>query len=97
MNIEDMFEVGTIMESEEREGSSTALSGDDCEITGKQLNKRKIILHMKRAADGFEGNVFVKLKDEFEKEFAVSKKLLASKNVVGLTLNQFKKFSIDEL
>lgn len=97
MNIKDMFEVGEIMESEEKDTKIKILDGDDCEITGKALNKNKIILHMKRLSDGSEGNVFVRLKDEFSDQFPISKKLLASKKVVGITLNQFKEFDVEEL
>ncbi len=95
MNIQDMFEVGEIMEWEDK--TTKDLTGDDCEITGKALNKNKVILHMKRLADGCEGNVFVRLKEEFSKEFPISKKLLGSKKVIGLTLNQFKSFNIEGL
>ena len=52
---------------------------------------------MQRESDGSEGNVFVRLKDEHEKEFPTSKKLLASKKIVGLSLNEFKNFEIEEL
>jgi hypothetical protein len=41
--------------------------------------------------------VFVYLKDEFQDQFAVSKKLFASKKVTGLTLGQFKNFNVEEL
>lgn len=97
MNIKDMFEVGEIMEWEDKSKSIKVLDGDDCVITGKMLNKQKIILHMKRLADGSEGNVFVRLKDQFHDQFAVSKKLLACKKVVGLSLNEFKNFNVEEL
>ena len=97
MNISEMFDVGEIMEWEDKAKSIKVLDGDDCEITGKALNKNKIILHMKRTVDDSEGNVFVKLKEEFHDQFQTSKKLLASKQVVGLTLNQFKKFNVEEL
>ncbi len=95
--IKDMFDVGEIMEWEDKSKAIKVLDGDDCEITGKALNKNKIILHMKRMTDDSEGNVFVKLKEEFHDQFPVSKKLLGSKSVVGLSLNQFKEFSIDKL
>ena len=52
---------------------------------------------MKREVDGSEGNVFVYLKDEFKDKFSVSKQLFASRKVIGLTLGQFKKFSVEEL
>src|SRR5258708_40201403 len=97
MNIQDMFDVGEIMEMDDKAKSIKVLDGDDCEITGKALNKNKIILHMKRSNDNSEGNVFVRLKEEFSKDFSTSKKLLGSKSVVGLTLNQFKSFNIEEL
>jgi hypothetical protein len=97
MVIKDMFEVGEIMEWEGKAKSIKILDGDDCEITGKVLNRQKIILHMKRLSDGSEGNVFVKLKDKFEDQFEVSKKLLASKKVIGISLNQFKNFAIEKL
>lgn len=85
------------MESEDKAKSIAVLDGDNCQITGKVLNKHKIIFHMKRAADGSEGNVFVRLKDEFYDQFPASKKLLASKKVAGLTLNQFKNFDVENL
>lgn len=97
MQIKDIFEVGEIMEWEDKATSIKVLDGDDCEITGKVLNKRKIILHMKRTSDGSEGNVFVRLKDEHEKDFPTSKKLFASKKVIGLSLNEFKNFEIENL
>ncbi len=97
MTIQDMFEVGSIMESEEKAKSIKVLDGDDCTITGKALNKNKIILHMKRLSDGSEGNVFVRLKDEHHDQFPTSKKLFASKKVVGMTLKEFKKLDIEEL
>lgn len=82
---------------EPEDSIAVVMDGDNCHITGKALNKNKIILHMKRDSDGAEGNVFVRLKDEFDHEFATSKKLFASKKVVGLSLNEFKKFQIEEL
>ncbi len=97
MTIQEMFEVGEIMESEDKAKSIKVLDGSDCVITGKVLNKHKIILHLKRISDDSEGNVFVRLKDEFDKQFDTSKKLLASKNIIGLTLDQFRTFSIEEL
>ena len=97
MTIKDMFEVGEIMENEDKSKKIKILDGDDCEITSKIVNKYKIILHMKRKTDDSEGNVFVRLKDEFEKNFDMSKKLLASKKIIGLTLNQFKVLSLEEL
>lgn len=97
MTIKDLFEVGEIMEWEDKATSIKVLDGDDCEITGKVLNKNKIILHMKRLSDGSEGNVFVKLKDGDKEHFPISKKLLASKKVVGLSLNKFKEFDVEEL
>ena len=97
MTIKDIFEVGEIMEWEDKAKSIKILDGDDCEITGKALNKNKIILHMKRLSDGSEGNVFVRLKDESKDQFALSKKLLATKKIIGMTLNQFKSLDVQEL
>ena len=95
--IEDIFEVGDIMEWEDKSAKIKVLDGNDCEITGKVLNKQKIILHLKRLSDGSEGNVFVRLKDTMHDQFPTSKKLLASKKVIGMTLNQFKKLDVEEL
>jgi len=95
--IKDLFEVGEIMESEEKDKKIVVLDGDNCVIVGKLLNKYKIILQMKREADESTGNVFVRLMDDKKSEFQTSKKLLASKNVLGLTLNQFKNFDIEKL
>lgn len=97
MQVKDMFEVGEIMEWEDKSKDIKTLSGDDCEITGKILNKNKIILHLKRTSDESEGNVFVKLRDEFHDQFTISRKLLGSKKIIGLSLNQFTKLDIDEL
>ncbi len=97
MTIQDIFEVGEIMENEEKDKKIKILDGDDCEITGKALNKHKIILHMKRLSDASEGNVFVRLKDDNREHFLTSKKLLASKKVVGMTLNQFKELDVELL
>jgi len=89
--------VGEIMEWEDKAKSIKILDDDDCLITGKAINKNKIILHMKREKDGSEGNVFVRLKDEFDDQFITSKKLFASKKVIGISLNEFKEFEIENL
>lgn len=92
-----MFEIGGIMEMDEKAKSIKVLDDDDCVIVGKALNKNKIILNMKRASDNSEGNVFVRLKEKYESDFATSKKLFISKKVVGMTLGQFKNFKIEDL
>ncbi len=92
-----MFVVREIMEMEDKSKKIKVLDDDDCKITGKALNKNKIILHMEREADGSQGNVFVYLKDEFVDQFPISKKLFTSKKVIGMTLNQFKNFDVEEL
>jgi hypothetical protein len=97
MKIIEVFEVGSIMESDEKSSKIKVLNGDDCQIVSKALNKNKIILHLKRKTDDSEGNVFVRLNEAHLKDFATSKKLLASKNVVGLTLNEFKEFEVEKL
>lgn len=97
MTIKDLFEIGEIMENEDKAKSIKILDGDNCVITGKILNKYKIIMHMKRTDDGSEGNVFVRLKEDKKSEFLTSKKLLASRKVVGMTLNQLKNLDIEEL
>ena len=97
MQIKDIFVVGEIMEWEDKAKSIKILDDDDCLITGKAINKNKIILHMKREKDGSEGNVFVRLKDEFDDQFITSKKLFASKKVIGISLNEFKEFEIENL
>jgi hypothetical protein len=97
MKIQDIFEIGDIMEWEDKAKSIKVLDADDCEITGKVLNKNKIILHMKRLSDGSEGNVFVKLKDGDKEHFPISKQLLASKKIIGMSLNKFKNLDVGEL
>ncbi len=97
MKIQEMFTVREIMEMDDKAKSIKALDEKDCVITGKALNKNKIILRLKREADGSEGNVFVFLSDDDRKNFPISKKLFASKKVIGLTLEQFKNFDIEEL
>lgn len=92
-----MFEVGEILEWEDKSKDIPTLSSKDCVITGKVLNKHKIILHVRRESDGSEGNVFVKLKEEFAADFPISRKLLGSKQVVGLSLHEFKTFAIEAL
>jgi len=97
MDIKDMFDVGEIMEWEDKDKSIKALDDNDALIMSKALNKKKIILYMKRLVDGSEGNLFVKLKDEFQDQFTVSKKLFVSNKVNGLTLGQFKDFNLESL
>ena len=97
MVIKEMFEVREIMEMEDKSKKIKVLDDNDCIIAGKALNKNKIILQMKRESDGSVGNVFVYLKEEFSKDFAMSKKLFASRKVIGLTLSEFKKFKVEEL
>jgi hypothetical protein len=97
MLVREMFEVGVIMEDEDKAVSIKVLDDDNCQITGKMLNKNKIILHMKRLGDGSEGNVFMRLKDEFDSRFDISKKLFASKKVVGLSLKELKNLDVEEL
>jgi hypothetical protein len=97
MKIKDVFEVGEIMEWEDKSAAIKTLTRDDCEITGKTLNRNKIILHLKRKSDGSEGNVFVKLREESPAQFPISRKLLGSKKVMGLSLSQFEQFEVEEL
>lgn len=97
MQVKDMFEVGKILEWEDKSTDIQTLSGDDCEITGKTLNRRKIILHMKRTSDGSEGNVFIVLKPEFQDQYDISRKLLGSKKVMGMSLNQFINLDVESL
>jgi hypothetical protein len=52
---------------------------------------------MERKSDGSEGNVFVKLKEQYEDQFLVSKKLLASQKVIGMSLEEFKRLDIEKL
>lgn len=97
MFIKDIFDVGEILEWEDKDTSIKTLDWDDCKIVSKTLNRQKVILHMQRSSDGSEGNVFVKLREKHEDKFDVSKKLLASKSVIGLSLNQFSNLDIDKL
>ena len=97
MEIQKMFDIGVIMEPEDKAASQIDLSSDDCVIVSKGLNKNKVILHLRREKDGIEGNVFVRLKEKYENEFVISRKLLGSKTVNGLTLNEFKGFAIENL
>ena len=97
MVINDIFEIGEIMENEEKDKSIKILDGDNCVIMSKALNKYKIILHMKRIDDGSEGNVFVKLKEDQRDKFPISKALFASRKVVGMTLNQLRSLDTEEL
>lgn len=97
MTVQDMFEIGEIMEDEDKAKSIASLNEENCKITTKALNKNKIILHMKRDEDGSEGNVFVRLKDEFSSEFLTSKKLFASKKIAGLSLAELRKMEIEAL
>lgn len=97
MNVEEMFDVGGIMEMEDKSKKIPILSDDDCKIMSKQLNKDKIILHVQREGDSSEGNVFVKLKEQFHDQFMVSKKLFASKKIVGMTLNEMRHLDVEML
>lgn len=97
MKVQDVFDVGVIMEMEDKDKKIKPLDGDDCVVTGKALNKNKIILRMLRESDKSEGNVFVKLNEQNQKDFPTSKKLLSSRKVVGMTLNQIKELDVEEL
>ncbi len=97
MKIAEMFEVREIMEMDDKDKKIKPLDDNDCVIESKSLNKNKIILRMLRESDQSQGNVFVKLKDEHKDQFPVSKKLLASQKVIGLTLKQFKEFLTEDL
>ena len=97
MEIQKVFDIGGIMEPEDKPADLVDLSWDDCVIVSKGFNKNKVILHMKRDSDGTEGNVFVRLNQEHLKDFNTSRKLLGSKNIMGLTLNQFKVMDIEKL
>lgn len=97
MTVEEMFNVGEIMEWEDKAKSIEPLNENNCVIVSKVLNKYKIILHLQRENDKSEGNVFVSLKEEFKSNFQTSKKLLASKDVLGLTLKQLKKIDTEKI
>jgi hypothetical protein len=97
MEIKDKFEIGSILEWEDKSDKIAALDSDNCIIVNKAPNNKKVILHMKRESDDSEGKVFVRLKDEFAEDFPLFKKLLASKKFIGLTLGEFKKMDIEEL
>jgi hypothetical protein len=95
MFIKEVFSLGEIYQM--TEGPVGVLDMDNCEITGKVMNKSKIILHLERLSDGRKANVFLRLKDDFLDRRDDFKKFLASKKIIGMSLNQLNNLEIAEL
>lgn len=77
------------------DGRSPYLDRDNCRVENKSKNSKEdaVILKLKRESDGEEGKSYLRVQDRFE---SLSGQLLAwvfaSKNIVGLTLNQLADF-----
>jgi len=96
MYFKDIFTIGEIFQSKSK--TKADLDLDNCQITEKRMNNKSIILHIKRATDGKEANVFVRLKDEFKDSNKLDfKKLFASNKIIGLSLNQLNNTKVEEL
>ncbi len=93
MLFKDIFTIGEIFQTASR--TKADLDLDNCKITGKRMNNKSIILHIKRAEDGKEANVFVRLIDPINRESF--KKLLASNKIIGMSLNELKGMKVEEL
>ena len=93
MYIKEVFEIGSIFQPVSR--TKSLLDQDNCQITGKRMNNKSIILHIKRKEDGKEANVFVRLIDPINRESF--KKLLASNKIIGMSLNELKEMKVEEL
>ena len=95
MYFKEVFNIGEIFQSNSK--TKEDLDLDNCQITGKQMNNKSVILHIKRTGDGKEANVFVKLKDDQIENKEAFKKLFASKSIVGMSLNELKESKVEDL
>ena len=70
-------------------GLTPFLNREDCQVETKIKNENAVMLVMKRASDGEEGHVYIRVKEEF---LDLSQALLTyafnSSELIGLTLTQ---------
>jgi len=95
MFFKDIFTIGEIYQTNSK--TKADLDLDNCQIIGKQMNNKSVILKIKRAGDGKEAAVFVKLNDEHLANKEDFKKLFASKKIIGMSLNQLKDSKVEDL
>ena len=87
MKVRELFKPANISQSI---GELTIfLDRENCQIVNKTKKENSIIIHLKRESDGEEGQVHLKVRDEFE---SISPQLLRwafiNNDMIGLTLNQ---------
>ncbi len=89
MKIKEIFKIGGIMQS--IGGLTVFLDQNNCIVHNKSKIDDAVILHLKRESDGEEGNVYLRVKDEFK---SIKDQLLnwafASSSIIGLTLSQLE-------
>lgn len=89
MKIKEIFKLGGIMQA--IGGTAVYLDQNNCVIRNKSKTDDAVILHLKRDSDGEEGNVYLRVRDEFK---SIKDPLLnwafANNSMVGLTLNQLE-------
>lgn len=95
MYFKEVFTLGEIFQTNSK--TKADLDLDNCQITGKQMNNKSVILKIKRKEDGKEAAVFVRLNEEHLANREDFKKLFASKKIIGMSLHQLNDLKVEEL
>lgn len=89
MRIEELFKSTGITQS--FGGTAPRLDKENCQIVNKTKDENFILLHLKRAPDGAEGQAHLRVQEKFKN---VSHQLLnwafENGDIIGLTLNQLE-------
>jgi DNA-directed RNA polymerase subunit RPC12/RpoP len=92
MKIKDIFQIGGIMQS--FRGADIFLDQNNCVVFNKSRNEDAVILHLKRESDEEEGNIYLRVKDEFKSiKNPLLNWLFISKDIIGLTINQLESLN----
>ena len=90
MKIKELFKIGGIMQS--ISGLTVYLDHNNCTVNNKTKSEGAVILHLKRESDGEEGNVYLRVKDEFKTiEEQLLRWVFAANQIIGLTLSQLNE------
>ena len=91
MKVKELFKPTGVSQS--IGGLTIFLNRENCSVINKTKNADYVLLHLKRASDGEEGQSYLRVKEKYTN---IAPKLLNwafdSKSIIGLTLNQ-----LDEL
>lgn len=95
MKLKEVFTIST-MPSQSIGGLTPFLTRDDCVVESKTKNENALKLLMKRAGDGEEGLVYVRVRPEFQ-ELAepLLARAFANAQMIGLTLEQLDGLDTD--